>query len=38
MEKPRLRVFENRVMRVIVLCKKGEVTEEWRNLHCEETG
>jgi hypothetical protein len=30
----RLRVFENRVLRTKFGPKKGEVTGEWRKLHC----
>jgi len=33
MEKRRLRVFENRVLRRIFGPKRDEVTEEWRKLH-----
>jgi len=36
MEERRLRVFENRVLRVIFGTKKDEVTGEWRKLHNEE--
>jgi len=32
----RLRVFENRVFRIIFGPKRGEVTGEWRKLHNEE--
>ena len=32
-EECRLRVFENRVLRMIVGPKKGEVKGEWRRLH-----
>jgi hypothetical protein len=32
----RLRVFENRVLRIIFGPKRGEVTGEWRKLHNEE--
>jgi hypothetical protein len=35
-EKPRLRVFENRVLRRIFEPKRNEVTGEWRKLHNEE--
>jgi hypothetical protein len=35
-EKPRLRVFENKVLRRIFGSKKEEVTEEWRKLHNED--
>jgi hypothetical protein len=35
-EKRRLRVFENRVLRIIFGPKRDEVTEEWRKLHNEE--
>jgi hypothetical protein len=35
MKKRRLRVFENRVLRVIVGSKRDEVTGEWRKLHKE---
>jgi hypothetical protein len=35
-EEPRLRVFENRVLRKIFGPKRDEVTEEWRRLHNEE--
>jgi hypothetical protein len=33
---PRLRVFENRVLRRIFEPKRDKVTEEWRKLHNEE--
>jgi hypothetical protein len=36
MEKRRLRVFENRVLRKIFGPKRDEVTGEWRILHNEE--
>jgi len=36
MERHRLRVFENRVLRKIFGPKRDEVTEEWRKLHNEE--
>jgi hypothetical protein len=36
MEKLRLRVFENRVLRRVFGPKKDEVTGEWRKLHNEE--
>jgi hypothetical protein len=32
----RLRVFENRVLRIIFGSKRDEVTGEWRKLHIEE--
>ena len=32
----RLRVFENRVLRRIFVCKRDEVTGEWRRLQNEE--
>jgi hypothetical protein len=32
----RLRVFENRVLRIIFGPKRDEVTREWRKLHNEE--
>jgi hypothetical protein len=32
----RLRVFENRVLRIIFGPRKDEVTGEWRKLHIEE--
>jgi hypothetical protein len=32
----RLRVFENRVLRIIFGPKRDEVTGEWRKLHHEE--
>ena len=32
-EGPRLRVFENRVLRRIFGLKRDEVTGEWRKLH-----
>jgi len=32
----RLRVFENRVLRRILMPRRGEVTGEWRKLHNEE--
>jgi hypothetical protein len=35
-EKPRLRVFDNRVLRRIFGPKRDEVTGEWRKLHNEE--
>jgi len=35
-EKPRLRVFENMMLRRIFGPKKDEVTGEWRKLHIEE--
>ena len=35
-EEPRLRVFENRVLRKIFEPKRNEVTGEWRKLHKEE--
>jgi len=35
-EKHRLRVFENRVLRVIFGSKRDEETREWRKLHNEE--
>jgi hypothetical protein len=35
-EERRLRVFENRVLRVIFGPKRNEVTGEWRKLHNEE--
>jgi len=35
-EEPRLRVFENRVLRGIFVPKRDEVTGEWRKLHNEE--
>jgi hypothetical protein len=34
-EERRLRVFENRVLRVIFGSRRNEVTEEWRKLHNE---
>jgi uncharacterized membrane protein len=36
MEKHRLRMFENRVMKRIFGPKRDEVTGEWRKLHNEE--
>jgi hypothetical protein len=33
-EERRLRVFENRVLRRVFGPKRGEVTGEWRKLHC----
>jgi hypothetical protein len=33
-EEPRLRVFENRVVRRIYGPKRDEVTKEWRKLYC----
>jgi len=36
MEERRLRVFENRVLRMILRPKRSEVTWEWRKLHKEE--
>jgi hypothetical protein len=35
-EQHRLRVFENRFLRIIVGPKRDEVMGEWRNLHLEE--
>jgi hypothetical protein len=35
-EEQRLRVFENRVLRMIFGPKRDEVTGEWRRLHNEE--
>jgi hypothetical protein len=35
-EEPRLRVFENRVLRGIFGPKRDEVTGDWRKLHNEE--
>jgi len=35
-EKRRLRVFENRVLRIVYLPKRVEVTGEWRKPHNEE--
>ena len=35
-EERRLRVFENRVLRIIFGTKREEVTREWRKLHNEE--
>jgi hypothetical protein len=35
-EERRLRVFENRVLRIIFGPKRDEVTGEWRKLHNEE--
>jgi hypothetical protein len=35
-EERRLRVFENRVLRIIFGPKRDEVTGEWRKLHKEE--
>ena len=35
-EESRLRVFENRLLRVIFGPKRVEVTGEWRKLHNEE--
>jgi len=35
-EESRLRVFENRVLRMIFWSKRDEVTGEWRRLHSEE--
>jgi len=35
-EERRLRVFENRVLRIIFGPKRDEGTEEWRKLHNEE--
>jgi acyl-coenzyme A synthetase/AMP-(fatty) acid ligase len=35
-EKRRLRLFKNRVLRVIFGLKKNEVTGEWKKLHKEE--
>jgi hypothetical protein len=34
-EERRLRVFENRVLRIVLGLKRGEVTGEWRKLHNE---
>jgi hypothetical protein len=36
MEKRRLRMSENRVLRRIFVLKSDEVTREWRKLHNEE--
>jgi hypothetical protein len=36
MEKGRLKVFENRVLRSIFWTNRDEVTGEWRKLHNEE--
>jgi hypothetical protein len=36
MEKRRLRVFENRVLRRIFGCRRKEITGEWRKPHNEE--
>jgi hypothetical protein len=36
MEERTLRVFENRVLRRIFGCKRGEVTGEWRRIHNKE--
>jgi hypothetical protein len=35
MEECRLRVFENRVLRKIFVCKRDEVLEQWGKLHYE---
>ena len=35
-EESRLRVFQNRVLRRIIVPKRDEVTREWRKLHNEE--
>jgi hypothetical protein len=35
-EEHRLRVFENRVLRIVFGPKRNEVTGEWRKLHSEE--
>ena len=35
-EERRLRVFENRVLRIIFGPRRGEVTREWRKVHNEE--
>jgi hypothetical protein len=35
-EEPRLRMFQNRVLRRIFEPKRGEVAGEWRKLHNEE--
>jgi hypothetical protein len=35
-EEHRLRVFENRVLRIILSPKREEVTRDWRELHNEE--
>ena len=35
-EERRIRVFENRVLRIIFGTKREEVTREWRKLHNEE--
>jgi hypothetical protein len=34
-EERRLRIFENRVLRIMFGPKRDEVTEEWRKLHSE---
>jgi hypothetical protein len=36
MQKHRLRVFENRVLRGLIGPKRNEATSEWRRLHNEE--
>jgi hypothetical protein len=35
-EERRLRMFENRVLRIVFAHKRDEVTGEWRKLHNEE--
>jgi len=35
-EERRVRVFENRVLRIIIGPKSGDITGEWRRLHIEE--
>jgi hypothetical protein len=35
-EEPRLRVFQNRVLRKVFGPKRDDVTGEWRKLHSEE--
>jgi len=35
-EERRLRVFENRVLRIVFRPKRDKVTKEWRKLHNEE--
>jgi hypothetical protein len=35
-EERRLRVFENRVLRIIFMPKRGEVRGEWRKFHIKE--
>lgn len=33
---PSLRMFEIRVLRTVFGPKRGDITEDWRRLHCDE--